>query len=91
MLFRSPEIEARELGFLRKKLDEREADRTEKRKTLFRTAWKSDLPFVSKNKLLVVGPRIDSGACAGLLHAETPECAPTWRSWARYADPAGGE
>jgi hypothetical protein len=86
-----PEIEARELAFLRGKLDEREADRTERRKTLFRAAWKSDLPFVSKNKLLVLGPRVDPGACTGLVHAETPACAPTWRSWARHAEPAVGE
>jgi hypothetical protein len=86
-----PEIEERELAFLRHKLDEREADRTERRKTLFRTAWKSDLPFVSRNKLLLLGPRVDPGACTGLEHAEKPECAPTWKSWARHADPVGGK
>lgn len=85
-----PEIEERELSFLRRKLDEREADREERRKTLFRAAWKNDLPFVSKNKLLVLGPRVDVGACAGLEHSEEPECAPTWRSWARHVDPVGG-
>jgi hypothetical protein len=81
-----PEIERRELGFLRKKLDERAADDTERRKALFRSAWMTDLPFVSKNKLLVIGPHVDPGACAGLEHAEAPECAPTWKSWARHAD-----
>lgn len=81
-----PEIERRELGFLRKKLDERAADDTERRKALFRAAWTSDLPFISKNKLLIIGPRVDPAACAGLEHAEKPECAPTWKSWARHAD-----
>ena len=85
-----PEIEERELAYLRKKLDEREADRYERRRALFRNAWTSDLPFVSKNRLLVIGPRVDPGACAGLEHAEEPECAPTWRSWARHADPDRG-
>jgi hypothetical protein len=81
-----PEIERRELAFLRRKLDEREAEDTERRKALFRTAWTSDLPFVSKNKLLVIGPRVDALACAGIERAEAPECAPTWKSWARHAD-----
>jgi hypothetical protein len=81
-----PEIEKTELAFLRKKLDEREAEDTERRKTLFRTAWMSDLPFVSKNKLLVIGPHLDALACAGIERAEAPECAATWKSWARHAD-----
>ena len=81
-----PEIERRELGFLRAKLDEREADRAERRKGLFKKAWSSDLPFVSKNKLLVIGPHLDPLACAGAEHADLPECAATWKSWARYAD-----
>jgi tetratricopeptide (TPR) repeat protein len=86
-----PDIERREIGFLRKKLDEREADRAEHRRTLFRAAWKADLPSVSKNQLLVVGPRVDVAACAGLEHAEDGECAPTWKSWARHVDPAQEE
>ena len=81
-----PELEKRELAFLRLKLDEREADDLERRKTLFRSAWMNDLPFVSKNKLLVIGPRVDALACAGVERAEAPECAPTWKSWARHAD-----
>jgi hypothetical protein len=81
-----PNIEKTELAFLRKKLDEREAEDTERRKALFRTAWMSDLPFVSKNKLLVIGPRVDAVACAGIERADAPECAATWKSWARHAD-----
>jgi hypothetical protein len=81
-----PDIEKTELAFLRKKLDEREADDTERRKALFRTAWMSDLPFVSKNKLLVIGPHVDALSCAGIQRAEAPECAASWKSWARHAD-----
>ena len=81
-----PEIERTELAFLRRKLDEREADDAERRKTLFRAAWMSNLPFVSKNKLLVIGPRLDPAACAGVARAEAPECAASWKSWARHAD-----
>ncbi|HVW25797.1 MAG TPA: hypothetical protein VHC69_10525 [Polyangiaceae bacterium] len=81
-----PEIERRELGFLRVKLDERAAEDAERRKALFRTAWTSDLPFISKNKLLVIGPHVDALACAGVDRAEAPGCAATWKSWARHAD-----
>jgi hypothetical protein len=81
-----PEVEKLTIGYLRKKFDERTADDAERRKNLFRTAWMSDLPFVSKNKLLVVGPRVDALACAGLDRAEAPECAATWKTWARHTD-----
>jgi len=82
-----PDIERRELAYLGKKLDEREAERAERRKTLFRTVWKSDLPFVSKNKMLIIGPRFDPGLCAGMGHVEDPGCSATWRSWSSHSDP----
>jgi hypothetical protein len=81
-----PELEKLTLGYLRKKFDERAADDAERVKGLFRDEWMSDLPFVSKNKLLVVGPHLLPAACAGVDRAEAPECAATWRSWARHAD-----
>ena len=83
-----PEIERLALGYMQKKLSERERDKQQRRKDAFRSAWKSDLPFVSKDMMLVIGPRTDPAACAGAERADDQACVATWREWARRVDPA---
>jgi tetratricopeptide (TPR) repeat protein len=47
----------------------------------FETAWRGDLPFVSRPMMLLVGPAADAAACAGGGHARQLACARDWRSW----------
>jgi hypothetical protein len=42
--------------------------------------WKGDLPFVSRNLYLLVGPPVEAFRCAGLDGADDPSCARDWRS-----------
>jgi hypothetical protein len=46
------------------------------------TAWKRDLPFVTRSALFVLGPGSDPAWCAGSVHADDPACATSWRDWA---------
>jgi tetratricopeptide (TPR) repeat protein len=86
-----PEIERRALGYLRVKLGEREHDRAERRKHAFRDLWKGDLPFVSKDAVLLLGPPVDTAACAGRPHALTDGCETSWPDWAARVDAAPAE
>jgi tetratricopeptide (TPR) repeat protein len=45
-----------------------------------RAAWRSDLPFVSLTKELVLSPRFDAARCAGGDDASSA-CATTWGAW----------
>lgn len=74
------------LGYLEKKLGEREHERVARRLGAFRERWGADLPFVDKDAVLVLGPSFDVAVCAGVGAAETPECATSWRDWARHVD-----
>jgi tetratricopeptide (TPR) repeat protein len=81
-----PAIQELGLGYLRARLSEREKDRQERRRTAFRDATK-DLPFVSKDALLILGPRPDTARCAGLDHPDDVGCVTSWLAWAAFADP----
>jgi tetratricopeptide (TPR) repeat protein len=73
------------LGYLEKQVGEREHERVQRRIDAFRERWASDLPFVGKDRLLVVGPAFDIAACAG-SDPQQPECATSWRDWALRLD-----
>lgn len=47
----------------------------------FQEAWSKDLRFVSKDLLLVVGPRLATARCVGATDAERAGCYVTWRAW----------
>ncbi|HVU05365.1 MAG TPA: hypothetical protein VHE30_26640 [Polyangiaceae bacterium] len=74
-------------GYLSKHLADREAEQRELRRLAFRDAWKTDLPFVSKNGMLALLPRVDTWRCAGPGHEDDPDCATSWRDWAERNDP----
>ena len=82
-----PQIEQIALGYLRNKLGDRERDEQQRRREMFRSAWKGDLPFVTKDMMLILGPRFDVSRCAGLTQAEDASCVATWRDWAANAGP----
>jgi hypothetical protein len=82
-----PEIVRMSEGYLGRLQDERDRERQQHRREAFRAAWMADLPFVSKDQMLVLGPRVDTARCAGPGHHEDAECVTTWRAWAGHADP----
>ena len=54
---------------------------TRKRNALYEEFLK-DVPFVPKDLYLLLGPRIEPGACAGLPMDDSVRCASSWRAWA---------
>jgi hypothetical protein len=40
--------------------------------------WHDELPFVSRDRYLLLGPGVDAARCAGLEGAEEPSCARDW-------------
>lgn len=76
-----PEIRALALGYLAKSVGERERDELQWRLDRFVGVWGNDLPFASKDLLLIVGPPFDPAACAGLPARLEPGCAASWRTW----------
>jgi tetratricopeptide (TPR) repeat protein len=81
-----PEIEKLALAYLEKHLGEREREIAEGRKRAFEKAWKADQPFVSKDAMLLLGPRVDTAACAGVGKAGTEGCETSWVAWAEAID-----
>lgn len=82
----NPEIQKLALGYLAKRLDAREKEHAEIRREQFRTAWQSDLPFVTKDLLLIVGPRFDPSRCAGAGGGRREGCSTSWRAWREAAE-----
>jgi hypothetical protein len=42
--------------------------------------WHAELPFVSREEYLLLGPSVDPLRCAGLEGADDPSCARDWRT-----------
>lgn len=40
--------------------------------------WRRDFPFLTRGEYLLLGPRTDSAACAGLATEDQRECARSW-------------
>ncbi len=68
------------LGHLRAAVGEKEQERLTRRTDALNRVWGADLPFVTKDTLLVIGPATEPGKCAGSAHREG--CESTWRAWA---------
>jgi hypothetical protein len=76
-----PEIQRLALGYLAKRLDEREKELAELRRDQFRTGWQADLPFVSKDFMLALGPPFDPARCAGPSAGKREACSTSWKAW----------
>jgi hypothetical protein len=61
---------------------ERALDRARQHAQRFNELWRSDLPFVSRTELLVLGPPYDPAACAG-RSVDEAVCAESWVAWGR--------
>lgn len=85
----NPEIRNLALGYLEKTVGERERARVEARYRRLRALFDKDLPFVSKDLWLVLGPPFDAAACAGPGHANEPGCATTWQAWEKLVEGQG--
>lgn len=81
-----PEIENLALRYLGKRIGERQLDQAQKRRLAFQELWQHDLPFVSKDMLLLMGPPVNVARCAGAEHAGEPACATSFREWGRMTD-----
>lgn len=77
-----PEIEGLAGGYLARLVGQAERDRIEERNLRFRALWARDLRFVSRETLLLLGPRFDSARCAGLRPVQTSDCFTSFRAWA---------
>jgi tetratricopeptide (TPR) repeat protein len=82
-----PEIQRLAAGYLDKKLSERTSDRLKHRREVFRDAWTADLPFISKDAMLVLGPKTDIARCAGYRGTTDVACVTSWAAWASVTDP----
>ena len=56
-------------------------DEAKRRSELFNEIWGSDIPFLSRTGLLVLGPPYEPAACAGADRVSA-DCAETWAAWA---------
>jgi hypothetical protein len=83
------EIRTLALGYLEKAIGEREREQVELRHRRMADVWGTDLPFVSKDLLLVLGPPFDSARCAGSGRGPADGCFTTWRAWAETLKSAG--
>jgi hypothetical protein len=82
-----PELRNIALGRLKAKGEEARALKNQARVERFMHAWQGDLPFVSLDTELLLGPPFKPLACAGLTHSERAECATTWRRWTELSEP----
>jgi hypothetical protein len=61
-------------------------DESKRRSEMFHEIWGSDLPFLSRTGVLVVGPPYDPAACSGAARS-SPDCAQSWADWAARLGP----
>jgi hypothetical protein len=79
------EIQKLALATLSSWVGEREREQYEARVRAFVERWRADLPFVSKERMLLLGPSVKAYRCAGLPFRVNPadpeDCATTWTDW----------
>ena len=73
-------VDARLKDLERERSEERAIERARRHADIFGTVWQSDLSFVSRVGLLVVGPPYDSARCAG-QRPGARGCAQSWAEW----------
>jgi tetratricopeptide (TPR) repeat protein len=81
-----PEIEQIALSYLQKNLHDRDVLHRRNRKEALERLRQRELPFVSKDAFLLLGPPFDPAVCAGLSHFEDSGCETSWSVWAEHAE-----
>lgn len=80
-------VQEQALAALQKWGTEQELELIEARRRAFEALWRADLPFVPKDRLLLLGPPLDELRCVGESTVlfdwlSAPEaCATSWREW----------
>ncbi|HEX2731724.1 MAG TPA: hypothetical protein VHM70_08970 [Polyangiaceae bacterium] len=79
------EIQKLALATLGTWVGERERDQYQARAAALRERWQQDLPWISKEELLLLGPKADAERCVGsrsgaLIQPGDP-CLTTWSDW----------
>jgi tetratricopeptide (TPR) repeat protein len=83
------EIQKLALASLGSWVGEREREQYQARARAFNERWRSDLPFISKEQQLLLGPRTDALGCVGLgITGRLPNdpCLTTWALWSQAWD-----
>jgi hypothetical protein len=85
------EIQKLALASLGSWVGERQREQYQARARAFAERWQADLPFVSKEQQLLLGPRTDPNGCVGV--STTPQesspddrCLTTWAMWSEAFD-----
>lgn len=81
-----PQVREAALAALSRWVGEDERDAYAQRARAFENEWQSDLPYVSKEKLLLLGRRVPLASCAGPGRWSAPECRFAWADWAEPTD-----
>lgn len=87
-----PEIQGMALAYLEHRLADGARQRVGGRVARLEQRHAKDLPYVNKNRYLVLGPPFDAAKCAGGSYQEReqlregPECATDWDSWTVQAE-----
>jgi tetratricopeptide (TPR) repeat protein len=76
-----PEIQSLASGYLGSVLGAAEREQVEERNRALRAVWARDLTFVSRETLLLLGPRFDPAHCAGLPVPNPEDCVTSFRAW----------
>lgn len=86
MLILSEEEEARELArsYLEKHVKGRAQEMAHRRLERFHRAWGGDHRFLSRDAILVLGPRFDPARCAATR--DEHGCATSWAQWHELAE-----
>jgi hypothetical protein len=77
------EIQGRALQALSRWVGEQEQEQYAARRTAFTEDWQRELPHVSKEKALLLGPAYPTFECVGRVGAQDDACTITWAAWAR--------
>lgn len=81
-----PEIQALASGYMGRIAGVAERDSIAERSHRLRAVWESDLRFVSRETLLLLGPSFDSARCAGIPAPNDPACVTSFRAWGERQD-----
>lgn len=81
-----PEVHALASGYLGKVAGEAEREHFDERNRQLRALWARDLTFVSRDALLLLGPRFEPARCAGIPSSDLEGCATSFRAWGERRD-----
>jgi hypothetical protein len=76
-----PDIQTLAVTYLGRVLGQAERDRAAERGRQLQGLWSRDLPFISREMLLLLGPTFDPARCAGVPPPSDPACATSFRAW----------